>query len=156
MSRLKSDQKDFSEILLDAQKKGFAEADPSMDISGLDSAYKLDILAAVAFKVDVQVSHLTYKGITEIHLKDILYANELGFRIKLLSIGKRLANNQIYLSVRPTLISSSHPLVASTGQRLDAQWLIALQKTPLSVSSSLPGLPAPVSSRLPAPVSTMR
>ena len=65
-----------------------------MDIAGLDSAHKLVILAAVAFKVDIQLNDLFHEGIQNITLKDIQYANELGYTIKLLSIGKLLEDGK--------------------------------------------------------------
>ena len=83
---------EFDAAIKAAQKLGFAEADPTMDVSGLDTAYKLSILAAVAFKVDVQVSDFHYEGIESVTLKDIQLAKELGYAIKLLAIGYRMGS----------------------------------------------------------------
>ena len=78
----------------------FAEADPSMDISGLDAVYKLVILATVAFKSSTSIQNIQYKGIETITLSDIEYAKELGFSIKLLAIAK-LIKDELFLTVRP-------------------------------------------------------
>ena len=72
LTKLNEGTKEFEEVLKDAQTAGFAEADPTMDISGLDTAYKLDILGAVAFKRDIQVENIYYEGITNISKKDII------------------------------------------------------------------------------------
>ena len=122
LTKLNEGTKEFEEVLKDAQTAGFAEADPTMDISGLDTAYKLDILGAVAFKRDIQVENIYYEGITNISKKDIAYANELGYSIKLLAIGKRLENEKILFKVHPTLIDKQHPL-ASVNNEMNAIYI---------------------------------
>lgn len=113
---------EMADALKSAQKLGFAEADPSMDVSGLDTAYKLSILAAVAFKVDIQVSDFHYEGIESISLKDIRLAKELGYAIKLLAMGYRLGDGMVF-KVHPTMIPVQHPL-SSVRNELNAVFLV--------------------------------
>jgi len=94
-----------------------------MDVSGLDSAYKLDILAATAFKADLQLKDIFYEGIENITLKDISYAKELGYVIKLLAIGKEVSENKMSFKVHPTMIPFDHPL-AGIRNELNAVYII--------------------------------
>ncbi len=110
LTKMDEAHKSFRGVLKEAQKLGFAEADPAMDISGLDAAYKLDILAAVAFKANVSLPQIYYEGIESVGLKDILYAKEFGYTIKLLAIGRRLKEDFLSFKVYPALIPLSHPL----------------------------------------------
>lgn len=112
LTKIEEDQLEFQKALAQAQKLGFAEADPAMDISGLDAAYKLAILASIAFKVNVTLSDIEYEGIQSISLRDIIYADELGYRIKLLAIAKRVASTKLFLTVSPVMITKTHPLAA--------------------------------------------
>jgi len=93
----------FAAVLKEAQKKGYAEADPSFDIEGVDAAHKLTILSALAFGIPMQFSKAYTEGITKLTQEDIRYAEELGYRIKLLGITKRVARG-IELRVHPTLV----------------------------------------------------
>jgi homoserine dehydrogenase len=93
----------FSEALQDAQKRGYAEADPTFDIEGVDAAHKLTILAALAFGIPMQLEKCFREGIQKLTKADIRYAEELGYRIKLLGITKRMAKG-IELRVHPTLV----------------------------------------------------
>ena len=95
--------RDFDDALKDAQRLGYAEADPTFDIQGIDAAHKLTILASVAFGVPLQLSKVYTEGITEITSKDVSYAAELGYRIKHLGIAKRTAEG-LELRVHPALI----------------------------------------------------
>ncbi len=79
---------DFDDVLKDAQAKGYAEADPTFDIEGTDSAHKLMLLSAIAFGVPVDMTKVHIEGITHLEAKDIKFAEELGYRIKLLGITK--------------------------------------------------------------------
>ncbi|MBT5856089.1 homoserine dehydrogenase [bacterium] len=112
LTQIQEKQEPFEVILKKAQELGFAEADPHMDVSGLDAAYKLVILAAVAFKVDIQLEDVTYEGIESITLKDIKYADELGYVIKLLAIGQKSGADQMSFKVHPTLVLKEHPLAS--------------------------------------------
>ncbi|TSA21102.1 MAG: homoserine dehydrogenase [Betaproteobacteria bacterium] len=93
----------FDAVLKEAQAKGYAEADPTFDIEGVDAAHKLTILSAIAFGVPMQFDAAHIEGISTLAAEDIQYAEELGYRIKLLGIAKRHANG-IELRVHPTLI----------------------------------------------------
>lgn len=109
LTRMSLDKTDFAAALKEAQEKGFAEQDPSSDLDGKDAAYKLCILAGLAFNSRIRYENVYVEGIRGINLRDIFYAGELGFTLKLLAIGEEL-NGGIALRVHPTLISSTHPL----------------------------------------------
>lgn len=123
LSKIEDEQKDFSVILKTAQELGLAEADPTMDVEGIDAAHKLVILAAVAFKANVQLKDLFYEGITKITLKDIQYAKELGYTIKLLAIGHKLSEGNVSLRVHPTLVPENH-LLASIRNEVNAAYVV--------------------------------
>ena len=93
----------FSDALADAQKRGYAEADPTFDIEGVDASHKLTILSALAFGVPMQLERCYREGIHKLTKADIRYAEELGYRIKLLGITKRTTKG-IELRVHPTLV----------------------------------------------------
>ena len=93
----------FAEALQQAQALGYAEADPTFDVEGVDAAHKLSLLAAIAFGIPVQFERAHVEGITKLTAEDIRYAEELGYRIKLLGIAKRTERG-IELRVHPTLI----------------------------------------------------
>ncbi|WP_395825036.1 homoserine dehydrogenase [Collimonas sp.] len=97
---------DFDVVLQEAQRLGYAEADPTFDIEGVDAAHKLTIMASIAFGIPVQFSKAHVEGITKLQATDIRYAEQLGYRIKLLGITKRTAGG-IELRVHPTLIPSA-------------------------------------------------
>ncbi|HQU98402.1 MAG TPA: homoserine dehydrogenase [Nitrosomonas sp.] len=93
----------FNEVLAQAQKLGYAEADPTYDIEGIDAAHKITLMSAIAFGIPVQFDKVYTEGITKLTSEDIQYAEELGYRIKLLGITKRTEKG-IELRVHPTLI----------------------------------------------------
>ncbi|QOJ24282.1 MAG: homoserine dehydrogenase [Gammaproteobacteria bacterium] len=93
----------FETVLAQAQKLGYAEADPTYDIEGIDAAHKITLMSAIAFGIPVQFSKVYTEGITKLTGEDIRYAEELGYRIKLLGITKRVEKG-IELRVHPTLI----------------------------------------------------
>ncbi|HYD55864.1 MAG TPA: homoserine dehydrogenase [Burkholderiales bacterium] len=93
----------FEAVLEDAQRKGYAEADPTFDIEGIDAAHKLTILSALAFGIPMQFRKAYTEGVSRLTQQDIRYAEELGYRIKLLGITKK-ADAGIELRVHPTLI----------------------------------------------------
>ncbi len=93
----------FADVLKEAQRMGYAEADPTFDIEGVDAAHKLSIMAAIGFGIPVQFGKAHVEGITQLAQEDIRYAEELGYRIKLLGIAKRKAAG-FELRVHPTLI----------------------------------------------------
>lgn len=95
--------KSYKEALKAAQKNGFAEADPTLDVEGHDSAHKLRIIASLAFSTDVDLEDIYVEGVTGITREDVEYASELGYVIKLLAIARRVEDG-IDLRVHPTLI----------------------------------------------------
>ncbi len=105
---------DFGVVLKEAQRLGYAEADPTFDIEGVDAAQKLTIMASIAFGIPVQLSKAHVEGITKLQATDIRYAEQLGYRIKLLGITKRTAGG-IELRVHPTLIPSARLLANVEG-----------------------------------------
>ena len=100
---------DFESALKEAQEKGYAEADPTSDVESYDAVYKLGILTTLAFETEVDVNNIYREGITKIKSKDIEYAKELGYVIKLLAIVKEV-NGKLETRVHPTMIPAIHPL----------------------------------------------
>jgi homoserine dehydrogenase len=103
LSEMREKGLSFDAALKDAQQRGYAEADPTFDIEGIDAAHKLTILSAIAFGIPMQFERAYTEGIARLTLEDIRYAEELGYRIKLLGITKK-TNKGIELRVHPTLI----------------------------------------------------
>ncbi len=103
LSEMRSKGLSFDAALKEAQRLGYAEADPTFDIEGIDAAHKLTILAAISFGIPMRFADVYTEGITKLTADDIRYAEELGYRIKLLGIAKRRPNG-IELRVHPTLI----------------------------------------------------
>ncbi len=94
---------DFGDVLAEAQRLGYAETDPSFDVEGVDAAHKLTILAAIAFGIPLQFDKVYIEGITRVTREDVVYAEELGYRIKHLGIAKR-TDGGVELRAHPTLI----------------------------------------------------
>jgi homoserine dehydrogenase len=114
LSRMTDDGLDFSMALKEAQAHGYAEADPTLDIEGLDSAHKLQILVTLAFRTPIGLEDIHTEGITGVTAQDIEYAGELGYRIKLLAIAKA-ADGGVEARVHPTMIPAGSPLAAVAG-----------------------------------------
>jgi homoserine dehydrogenase len=106
--------RDYAEALRQAQALGYAEADPRNDVEGIDAAYKLSILATLAFRADVRPEDLYRCGIAELDAKDFRYAREMGYVIKLIA-SARLIEGQIEAAVTPTLLPEDHHLAAVKG-----------------------------------------
>jgi homoserine dehydrogenase len=109
---------DFEDVLADAQKLGYAEADPTADVDGLDAADKLAILASLGFGGRVKREDVYCEGIRQVSAADINYADKLGFIIKLLAIAqgaKGYESDRLQLRVHPTLIPKAHPLASING-----------------------------------------
>jgi len=105
LSEMREKGSSFKDVLADAQRLGYAEADPTFDIEGVDAAHKLTIMAAIAYGIPMQFDKAYTEGISKLTREDIRYAEELGYRIKLLGITRRTAAG-IELRVHPTLIPS--------------------------------------------------
>lgn len=106
--------RDFKEALADAQKKGYAEADPTLDVEGIDAAHKLAILVRFGFGGRVKFSEIYCEGISQIRSEDIAFAEEFGYRIKLLAIAKKFMDG-IEARVQPTLLPENHMLARVQG-----------------------------------------
>jgi homoserine dehydrogenase len=118
LSEMRDKGLDFDVVLKQAQALGYAEADPTFDIEGVDAAHKATIMAAIAFGVPVQFEKAYVEGITKLSATDIRYAELLGYRIKLLGIARKLAAG-IELRVHPTLIPASR-LIANVEGAMNA------------------------------------
>jgi homoserine dehydrogenase len=114
LTKMTDEGRDFAEVLKEAQGRGYAEADPTLDVEGLDSAHKLQILATLAFRTSVDLKDIYTEGITGISHQDVINARELGYRIKLLAIAKA-ADGELELRVHPTMIPADSPMAAVSG-----------------------------------------
>ncbi|MEO7160700.1 MAG: homoserine dehydrogenase [Polaromonas sp.] len=114
LSEMRDKGLDFDVVLKEAQRLGYAEADPTFDIEGVDAAHKATLMSAIAFGIPVQFDKAYVEGITALAAQDIRYAEQLGYRIKLLGITKRVANG-IELRVHPSLIPAKRLLANVEG-----------------------------------------
>jgi homoserine dehydrogenase len=118
LSEMRDKGLDFDVVLKEAQRLGYAEADPTFDIEGIDAAHKATLMSAIAFGIPVQFDKAYVEGITGLQAADIRYAEQLGYRIKLLGIARRAANG-IELRVHPTLIPANR-LIANVEGAMNA------------------------------------
>jgi homoserine dehydrogenase len=118
LTEMKENNLAFEVALKQAQELGFAEADPTFDIEGVDAAHKITILASIAFGIPINFNAAHIEGISNLAQKDIIYAEELGYKIKLLGITKN-TNDAIELRVHPTLIPEKR-LVANVDGAMNA------------------------------------
>src|SRR4051794_20106962 len=114
LTTMRESGREFAEVLAEAQKLGYAEADPSFDIDGIDAAHKLAILASVAFGRPVDLAGVYTEGIRHISRLDIDFAEELGFRIKLLGIA-RITDHGLEQRVHPCMVPRATPIAAVEG-----------------------------------------
>ena len=114
LSEMRDKGLDFNTVFKEAQRLGYAEADPTFDIEGIDAAHKATIMSAIAFGVPMQFSQAHVEGITQLSAVDIKYAEQLGYRIKLLGITKKNPNG-IELRVHPTLVPTKRLLANVEG-----------------------------------------
>jgi len=118
LSEMRDKGLDFDVVLKEAQRLGYAEADPTFDIEGVDAAHKATLLSAIAFGVPVQFDKAHVEGITKLSATDIKYAEQLGYRIKLLGITKRTAQG-VELRVHPSLVPTQR-LIANVEGAMNA------------------------------------
>ena len=118
LSEMREKGLDFDVVLKEAQRLGYAEADPTFDIEGIDAAHKATLMSAIAFGIPVQFDKAYVEGITSLQAADIRYAEQLGYRIKLLGIARR-ADKGIELRVHPTLIPANR-LIANVEGAMNA------------------------------------
>jgi homoserine dehydrogenase len=114
LTKMTDEGRDFADVLREAQAAGYAEADPTLDVEGVDAAHKLHILASLAFRAHLDLDDIHTEGITQVTPTDIEAARELGYRIKLLAIAKAV-EGAVEARVHPTMIPSSWPLAAVGG-----------------------------------------
>lgn len=120
LSRMQTEGGEFTDILADAQQLGYAEADPTADVDGLDAADKMAILASLAFGGRIKLPEIYCEGISKVSAADIAYAEKLGFTIKLLAIAKQdlpapEKGTSLQVRVHPTLVPKTHPLASISG-----------------------------------------
>jgi len=115
LSNMTARNQDFSQALAEAQAKGYAEADPTLDISGGDSAHKLAILASIAFGYELTLDDIFVEGIEGTSIDDIRYGGEMGYCLKLLAIAQRDEKGKISLRVHPSFIAKDSSLARVTG-----------------------------------------
>jgi homoserine dehydrogenase len=118
LSEMRSKGLDFADVLKEAQRLGYAEADPTFDIEGVDAGHKVTIMSAIAYGIPVQFDKAYVEGITKLSAQDIRYAEQLGYRIKLLGIAKRRSAG-IELRVHPSLVPSKR-LIANVEGAMNA------------------------------------
>jgi homoserine dehydrogenase len=104
----------YADVLKEAQDLGYAEADPTSDVEGLDAARKMTILATLGFHANISLGDVNAKGISGVSKEDIQYGKKLGYEVKLLGIAEN-HDGYISVSVQPTMVKSSHPLAAVNG-----------------------------------------
>jgi homoserine dehydrogenase len=115
LTRMSDEGAPFAEVLAAAKEQGYAEADPTMDIEGIDAAHKLAVLVALAFGHPVEFGRIYTEGISRITPTDLRFARQFGYRVKLLAIAKEDAEGAIEARVHPTMIPAEHPLAAVGG-----------------------------------------
>ena len=117
LTRMQTEGSEFDDVLADAQKLGYAEADPTADVDGLDAGDKIAILASLGFDGRINREDVYCEGISQVTKTDITYAAKLGFVIKLLGIAQHLDidNSQLSVRVHPTLVPQNHPLASING-----------------------------------------
>ena len=121
LTRMENEGLPFDEVLRDAQKLGYAEANPSLDIDGFDTAHKACILAALAYGFQPKVDEVDVKGIRDLAGEDVRYAAEFGYRIKLLARVARVGD-EVEVGVGPTLVPMTH-MLASVNDAFNAAWV---------------------------------
>lgn len=114
LTRMNEDGEDFATVLKDAQAKGYAEADPTFDIEGVDTAHKLALLCRLCFGTRVDFDKIYTEGISRVTAMDIMFAGDFGYKLKLLAVGKR-DGDHIEARVHPTMIPQNYPLADIDG-----------------------------------------
>ncbi|MFD0617989.1 homoserine dehydrogenase [Paenibacillus sp. GCM10027629] len=114
LTKMSQEGASYADVLKEAQELGYAEADPTSDVEGLDAARKMAILGTLGFRANVALEDVSVRGISSVSKEDILYAKRLGYELKLLGIAER-QDEHISLSVQPTMIRKSHPIASVNG-----------------------------------------
>jgi homoserine dehydrogenase len=121
LTMMEEEEADYSDALREAQEKGYAEADPTNDVEGIDTGYKISILASIAGGKQVAVNEVYREGISKVSATDIAYAASWGYRIKLLGIAEMIGE-AVRVRVHPTMIPLTHPLASVNGV-YNALWI---------------------------------
>jgi len=114
LTKMTQEGASYADVLKEAQELGFAEADPTSDVEGLDAARKMTILARLGFHTNVDLKDVSVQGISTVTKEDIQYAKRLGYQLKLLGIAE-CDEHQVSVSVQPTMVSNSHPIASVNG-----------------------------------------
>lgn len=114
LSKMSHEGVSYEAALEEARALGYAEADPTSDVEGMDAAYKMTILGRLGFHTEVSVDDVEVTGITNVSAEDISYGKRLGYEVKLLGIAERM-DESIHLSVQPAMVSVNHPLASVGG-----------------------------------------
>jgi Homoserine dehydrogenase len=114
LTKMSKEGASYDEVLKEAQQLGYAEADPTSDVEGLDAARKMTILSTLGFRANVALEDVSVKGISSVSQEDIAYAKRLGYELKLLGIAER-QDDYISVSVQPTMVKLSHPIASVNG-----------------------------------------
>ena len=114
LTKMSQEGASYEEVLKEAQDLGYAEADPTSDVEGLDAARKMAILATLGFHTNVELRDVSVCGISSVTKEDIGYARSLGYEMKLLGIAER-QDDQITISVQPTMVNKQHPIASVNG-----------------------------------------
>ncbi|GIP16903.1 homoserine dehydrogenase [Paenibacillus montaniterrae] len=114
LTKMTQEGASYADVLKEAQQLGYAEADPTSDVEGLDAARKMVILARLGFHTSVDLQDVSVQGISNVTKEDIQYAKRLGYQLKLLGIAQ-CDENQISVSVQPTMVKNSHPIASVNG-----------------------------------------
>ena len=122
LTKMTGEGADYGETLAQAQRLGYAETDPTADVDGYDALYKLAILAGICFDTPIDIPDIYREGIRQVSARDIEYADELGYVIKLIALGRRDDDGRLELRVHPTLLPRKHPL-ANVNDSFNAIWV---------------------------------
>jgi homoserine dehydrogenase len=122
LTKMESEGADFADALAEAQAAGYAEADPTNDVEGIDTSYKISILASIAFGKQVPVEAIYREGISKLGITDIEYARSWGYKIKLVGVVDAVGPDAVSVRVHPSMIPNSHPLASVSGV-YNALWL---------------------------------
>jgi homoserine dehydrogenase len=114
LSKMSQEGADYHDVLAEAQALGYAEADPTSDVEGLDAARKMVILSTLGFHIPINLEEVSVRGISQVTKEDIAYAKNLGYEMKLLGLAEQNGKG-IEVSVEPTLVHKSHPLASVNG-----------------------------------------
>lgn len=114
LTKMSQEGASYEDVLAEAQQLGYAEADPTSDVEGLDAARKMAILGTLGFRTNVELKDVSVKGISQVSKEDISYAKRLGYELKLLGIAER-QDDEFSISVQPTMVRKSHPIASVNG-----------------------------------------